>query len=122
VDLDIARRSYSISILNPEKRYWITVERVSLADYLKGKIYHFYDMKVPTKIPGWRRFEDFLQDRFGAEILLGFTGERKPRLADRILSWQYGQDLRCDHLNRKGKKICQIEVDRETWEEFGDVY
>lgn len=121
--LNIARHSWTMSIrTGKEKRYWITVEQVDLVDYLKGKLYHTYDMKVPMKIPGWRRFEAFLRDRFDAEILVGFVGERKPRLADRILTWQYKQDLRCHHLNYDiGKVICQVEIDQETWEKFRDA-
>lgn len=116
--LDIAKRSYSQNIRTGEKRYWVNIERVSLTDYLKARAYHFYDMRIPNKIPGWRRFERFLNNRFDAQILMGVEGERKPRLADRIVTWPINQDIRCFLLNDVGEHLTNIEIDVEKYEEL----
>lgn len=80
---------------------------------LRYKVYHWYDMRIPHKIPRWGQFEKWLISRVGAERR--FHGEwidsatGKPvydhpmRWRDRLVSWQYNQDTRCYELGEEGR-------------------
>lgn len=126
--IKIARPSYSMNVKTREKRYWVHIEEWSLAHYLRGKIYHWYDMRFPIKVPGWKRFERLLQRLLGADIgrAMGFApdfeGYQEPRWRDRIVGWTYLQDIRCFHLNDEeyndARWITTFELDEETYEAF----
>jgi len=81
------------------KTPYVEVRRFpTLRSYLWAKSYHWYDLRIPTRLPGWKRFERFLGRR-GAEHRHGFEGEPNPRWRDRLYGWTVEQDLRCYYLN-----------------------
>lgn len=115
-------RSYSTRIKDREKktfypnRYHLSIQRWKLRDFVIWRLYHFYDMRIPIKIPGWGRFEQFLGGRLGASIE-GFLADssNEPRWRDRLLSWTINQDMRCFQLSQKNEHIAVCDVDEETY-------
>ena len=97
------RKCYFVDLMQfPTARSW-----------LWAKLYHVYDMKIPSRLPGWRRFEKWLS-RHGAEIRFGITDE-KARIRDRLYSWTYNQDMRCYDNFNKALTIRSIEIDEKTF-------
>jgi hypothetical protein len=114
----LAERSCVKASLGGGKRYMVRLYEVSLIDHLIWRAYHWYDMRIPTKFPAFRKIEKFLA-RHGAQIVLGYEGEREPRWRDRLVSWSYGQDLRCHHLGyEKGRIIGDIEITKEMYDSW----
>jgi hypothetical protein len=102
--------------MSGKKSYHLVVYQIPWRRYLWGRVYHWYDMRIPTKIPGWGWFQRLLVHRFGAEILMGFEDEPEPRWRDRIHSWIYNQDMRCHHLNYASREsFGRVEIDEETY-------
>lgn len=83
--------------------------------YAVKQAYHWYDMKIPIRIPGWRRFEEFLR-RHGGEIRIAMD-DPKPRWRDRLLAWTINQDIRCFFLTEKSRRKC-LGAFKITEEEF----
>lgn len=103
------------------KTYHIEIVKVPWWRHVYYKAYHKYDMYIPIRVPGWKRFEEWLQAR-EAETFVGMFEDdnREPRLRDRILSWTVKQDFRCFDLSRKGcQTIKRIEVSEEEYKAAG---
>ncbi len=90
-------------------------------DRLRYELYHWYDMRVPLRIPGYERLLQFVRDH-GAEMVRHVpvewraTARTKRRLRDRVLEWDIEQDFRCYHLSQKNL-VCLVdfEVDEVTY-------
>lgn len=80
---------------NKTVTYHAEIRSCPLWKHLAWEVYHWYDMRIPCKIPGWQRFEGWLKRR-GAEMRC-FAGEDEPqpRWRDRLLAWTVQQDIRC---------------------------
>lgn len=78
------------------------VYQQSLLNHLMARAYHWYDMRIPGRIPGWKTLERFLVMHMGAEHMVGFEGEPDvPRWRDRLVSWTIMQDFRCFDLSER---------------------
>ena len=117
----VVRRSRSMSVRTGESRYWIRIEEWSLWHRVRGRVYHWYDMRIPIKVPGWRLVERLLRAA-GAEMRMGLEGEPDPRWRDRLLTWPFSQDIRCFQYNDEAycdaRHITQFEVDEQTYRLF----
>lgn len=102
----IATRSSASHMKTGEVTYHVWVESVPRRDHVIATVYHWYDMRIPGRIPGWRRFEKWLA-RHGA-IHAHFVGVdcdegHRVRWRDRLYGWTVEQDLRCYELSH-GKR------------------
>lgn len=108
----IAEPGYSTKIREPldengryQRHYHVYIHEATLWKYLLQKAYHWYDMRIPIQIPGWKRFIDRYCKLTGAENrTFQPAGWPKARLRDRIVGWEYQQDLRCYELSLHGRK------------------
>lgn len=102
-----------------KKSYAIFVYTVGWPDYLKGRLYHFYDMKVPIKVPGYKRVCRVLEKRFGAEnrsLWDPDEGVKPLRWRDRFIGWSCEQDMRCYERNYQNRdRLGSVEIDEETY-------
>lgn len=111
------------------RTHHIAVCTQSRKDRWIWQAYHWYDMRIPCKVPGWKHFEKLLR-RFGGEVRLGgvwvrpdgtFEDAPKKRLRDRPITWGYEQDIRCYHLGERGKKfVVKFEVTEEQYGQLGE--
>jgi hypothetical protein len=108
--------SYASSVRTGEKKYYIAVGYTEPWKYYRGKLYHWYDMRFPIRIPGWK-FVEQLCRKMGGEIrVLGFD-DAPHRWRDRPIGWTINQDLRCDHLNAgQVQHIGNVQIDEETYD------
>lgn len=92
--------------------YHVYIYEIGLIPFLVGKVYHCYDMLIPNKIPGWKLFIKFYCKLTGAENrAFQILGEPGPRLRDRLVGWEYEQDLRCYHLSLHGQSTRHLYLD-----------
>lgn len=97
------------------KKYYVEVFSRSLWSHYKHRVYHWYDLNIPVKVPGWIKFRDWI-GKHGAQPYGYCVDDPKPRLRDRVYRWDISQDFRCYKLSEKGKTIsARIEVDEETF-------
>jgi hypothetical protein len=97
------------------RHYHVYIHQVGLIPYLIGKAYHWYDMRIPIRIPGWKTFIKYYCKLTGAENR-SFQPANDPdfppaRLRDRIVGWEYEQDLRCYELSAHGKSKYNLCLD-----------
>jgi hypothetical protein len=117
----IAEPGYSTKIKEPldengrHKRYHhVYIYEATLWKWFVSRAYHWYDMRIPIRIPGWGRFISIYKKLTGAENRAfmpclkedgtpdpDFPG---PRWRDKLVGWEYEQDLRCYHLSLMGRK------------------
>lgn len=96
----------------------------SRTSWIKARSYHFYDMIVPCKIPGWFKFERWLL-RHGAEdryLAVGFMYDKpypKERLRDKLYMWSVKQDLRCYDLSAKAVQVYRVSITKEQYLQLG---
>lgn len=81
--------------------------------------YHWYDMRVPVRIPGWSWLYGWLDDH-GAEpdgYMPG--GGEHHRLRDRLFAWTINQDFRCYRLDQWAHpEVAFLEIDQETYDKI----
>jgi hypothetical protein len=123
----IADYSYSISVRDREtgrvlepgerpRRYWLNVEEYALHEYLIWRAYHWYDMRIPLKIPGFRLLEKLARKMGGEHRGLAMGEDDPVRLRDRIVRWSVMQDLRCYDLGaHRAKHIISMEMTKEQY-------
>lgn len=63
------------------------------------RVYHFYDMRIPCRVPGWKWFKGLLR-KHGAEVRVDALSPRE-RWRDRLYAWPIRQDLRCYEFSTK---------------------
>lgn len=85
-----------------EVTHHVWVESVPRRDHVIATVYHWYDMRIPIRVPGWKRFEKWLH-KHGA-VHAHFVGldcdeDHKIRWRDRLYGWTVEQDLRCYELS-----------------------
>lgn len=98
--------------------YHFRVVDQPLKDWLIARLYHVYDMKIPIKIPGWRRFHAWVgeHDAERWHFAVGPKTREKPRWRDRFYEWDILQDLRCYELSERNvTTLAEIEVDESTY-------
>lgn len=114
-------KTYTVSIRrNPRDQHWyIEVFTQPWKDYWWARLYHWYDMRIPVKIPGWRQFEKLLEWR-GAENRPTKLGMGEPRdWKDRVYSWTVNQDMACyEYSQRNRKSLGTVEVDPVVWQKL----
>lgn len=99
--------------------YHVHICDVTWWDHVIGKAYHWYDMRIPVRIPGWTRFEKWLGTK-GAEIKIFVDSSVPVRLRDRILGWPINQDIRCYELGHaKWKPVLSLAVSAEDYLKLG---
>lgn len=101
--------------------YHYEIDEVPVWRHVLYEAYHWYDMRVPLRVPGWNRVERMLR-KYGAEIrVLQIPGdEQKERWRDRPLGWTIRQDLRCFELGRaKRKTLIRSEVTEQEYLKMG---
>lgn len=112
----VAEPGYSSKMKEPldengkyPRHYHVYVFETKLIPYLFSKAYHWYDMRIPLKIPGYRRFIQWYVKVTGAEMRefqpTGDPDFPPPRWRDRLVGWEYKQDMRCFDLSHHGRKI-----------------
>lgn len=71
-------------------------------DVLVAKLYHWYDMRFPLRVPGFRKY---LKDHLYTQ--------------DWANEWMMNQDLRCYALGEKNKiLLARAEISDEAYEEY----
>jgi hypothetical protein len=108
----IAEPGYSTKIREPldedgkhKKYHHVYIYEATLWKWFVARAYHWYDMRIPIRVPGWRKFMQLWCRLTGAENRsFQMQGEPGPRLRDRLVGWEYEQDLRCYHLSLMGRK------------------
>lgn len=98
-----------------EVKYWVSVVRQPLRDKVWHEIYHWYDMRVPLKIPGFRHafdrgvpFKHTPPEWRGSRIRASFW--------DRVTDWSVSQDFRCYQTSVKNTVVlAEFEVDEEVY-------
>lgn len=118
--LIIASRSHGRNFKTGVQHYNLTISEVGLFTHLFGQAYHWYDMRFPMHLPGWKRFEKWLA-RHGADHraqgLVAPDFEGKTRLRDRLYGWTVGQDFRCYHWNhKKPNHLVTLDLTKEQWD------
>lgn len=111
----IAEPGYSTKIKEPldengkyQRHHHVYIYEASLWKWFVAKAYHWYDMRIPIRIPGWKTFIKAYSKLTGAENrTFQPEGWPKARLRDRLVGWEYEQDLRCYHLSLMGRKDVQ---------------
>lgn len=108
------RKFYTSSVrTRPREQHWhIEVFIQPWKDYWWARLYHWYDMRIPVKVPGWRTLQKLLEWR-GAENRPSKIDAGKPRdWKDRLYSWPVNQDMTCyenDVRNRTSLGTVEIE-------------
>jgi hypothetical protein len=108
----IAEPGYSTKIKEPpdengrhKKYHHVYIYEANLWKWFVATAYHWYDMRIPIRIPGWKQFIKVYCKLTGAENrALQPADWPEKRFRDRIVSWEYEQDLRCYHLSLMGRK------------------
>lgn len=103
-----------------KKKYLVGVYDQPLWRKLLYEAYHYYDMRVPLRVPGFRRLER-LARRFGGEHRGIMMVDPDPvRIRDRIVRWSVMQDLRCYDLSHaKRKRVGELEITEEQYNTLG---
>lgn len=107
--------TYRRRSIDPNPTYHLGVEETTFLRHLRYQMYHWYDMRIPIKIPGWAWFHSALYKYLHADDRLLLNGHLKARWRDRLYMWDVGQDLRCYQYSRPVRRIADIEVDEETY-------
>lgn len=108
------RKFYTSSIRTiPRKQHWyIEVFTQPAKDYWYARLYHYYDMRIPIRVPGWKLVRRLLEWR-GAEMRpRKLTGEIPRDWKDRLLAWDVNQDFVCyenDVRNRKSLGVVEVD-------------
>jgi hypothetical protein len=94
----------------------VYIYEATLWQWFVQKAYHWYDMRIPLKVPGWRGFIELYKKVTGAEMRAFQPANDPdfppPRWRDRLVGWEYEQDLRCYHLSLMGRKnVKQMRLD-----------
>lgn len=97
-----------------QTRYFIEVcEWEQRWKYYRAKLYHWYDMHIPLKVPGWKRLmklTPWWQYNGPDEFLVG---------QHRLMAWSINQDFRCYKYSEAYKtRIGKFEVDKETYDRY----
>lgn len=106
--------------------YGLAITEFTWLQYIRYRLYHWYDMHIPVRIPGWNKFEGFLRDH-GADFhgLIALDADpnynRKPRLRDRLLTWSVQQDLRCFHYSR-GLNSLYVPISEQQYDKIKDLH
>lgn len=100
------------------KHYHVYIHEVGLLPYLLWRAYHWYDMRIPLKIPGWAWFISWWCTITGAENrAFPMEGEPEARWRDRLVGWDINQDIRCYELSPH--HICEkgllVELTKEQY-------
>jgi hypothetical protein len=75
--------------------------------WMMARLYHWYDMRV-YRLPGFRALERWLESRHADD--------------DLYVPVSCQQDIRCDHLSRKGRRtLATVEISREVYEQLDDM-
>lgn len=106
------------------RNYHIYIHEVGLIAYLWYQVYHWYDMRIPIKIPGWQKFIELYKKVTGAEMR-AIQPSNDPdfppaRWRDKIVGWEYEQDLRCYERSphhRHGKHLC-LDITEEQYKKM----
>lgn len=115
----ITRRAKATKRNGPTE-YRIEVMQAPRWKVWRGQLYHFYDMRIPARIPGWRKVEKLLR-RFGAEHRhLDIDDLAPPRWRDRLYGWSVEQDLRCYRYNEHDH-LGWVTIDQETYDKLGNA-
>lgn len=109
------------SIRETPKRitYHLRVVDQPLRDRVAYILYHWYDMRIPVKIPGWRRVEAWAENRGGEVYCVKLPGaaDRRRTIVDWIVNWSIAQDLRCYELSERNvTTVAEMEVSKEVYE------
>lgn len=104
------------------KTFYLQIVKAKRIDRYFYRLYHWYDMKIPIRIPGWGRFEKWVHVKFDAwpnDLAFGDeTGRVKDRWVDRLAGWTIHQDFRCYHLGSKCEHVGQVEISEEQYNQF----
>lgn len=113
-------RYTSYHLASKTKSYIIEIVKVPIKDRLFYNLYHWYDMRFPIRVPGWKRFEEWLGKHGGRRLLIEkhFLGnEYRENLRDRLYDWTVKQDLRCFDLSKKNSTfIARFEVEKDVFD------
>lgn len=112
--------SYRRSEPKGTRHYYVNIDQYVLHEYLIWKAYHWYDMRFPIKVPGFRMLES-LARKMGGEHRLA-ADDPPPRLRDRFVAWTVNQDIRCYELGQhKAKNLLLLEITEEQYREMRDA-
>lgn len=119
--LQIAHWGYTTKIRGDgTKNYYLSIDEWTPTSLIRHKLYHRYDMIFPTGLPRWRRFADWLHKKHGAQVCMGFEGDRDHmRLRDRIVTWEYNQDMRCYRYSTKCRHLITLDISAEQRASLG---
>jgi hypothetical protein len=96
----------------PREQHWhIELYVQPWKDYWYNRLYHFYDMWIPIKIPGYKWLCKLFEWR-GAEVRPRSLGEAPRGWMDRFRTWSMEQDFKCYENGERNKKVLgAVEVD-----------
>lgn len=78
-------------------------------------LYHWYDMRIPVRVPGWRRLDEWARRR-GGEVYIFDSDRERPTIFDWIVSWTIAQDLRCYELSQRNLTVvADVEVPEDVY-------
>lgn len=83
-----------------DKKYGLRVEEWQLIPYLRWRIYHWYDMIVPIKFPGFKKLQ---------------LARKTPEFVN---EWLTNQDLKCFHLSTNCLQLTYLDIDEETFKKL----
>jgi len=118
--LEIKSYTYGVrsDIKTRERTYVVSLWKQNFWSFLAYEAYHYYDMRFPIKVPGYRRLERLVRRMGGEYRNFDIAKEGLPvRLRDRLVAWTAEQDLRCYELSVKNKRhILTFPVEKEIAE------